>query len=92
LRRADAARFSFLLGSPIIAGAGAKALKDLAASNLTNHEVRLIAVGVIVAAVSGFFAIGFLLKFLQKRSTMVFIVYRFALGITILLMIVTGMK
>jgi undecaprenyl-diphosphatase len=92
LKRADAARFSFLLGSPIIAGAGAKALKDLADSNLTNHEMKIIAVGVIVAAVSGFFAIGFLLKYLQRRSTMVFIIYRFALGISILLLIVTGVK
>jgi undecaprenyl-diphosphatase len=54
--------------------------------------MRLIAVGVIVAAISGFFAIGFLLKFLQKQSTMVFIIYRFALGISILLLIVTGIK
>ena len=92
LKRADAARFSFLLGSPIIAGAGAKALKDLARSDLSNHDLGLVIVGMAVAAVTGFLAISFLIKFLQRYSTMVFIVYRLFLGISILLLIVTGVK
>ena len=92
LKRADAARFSFLLGSPIIAGAGVKALKDLAGSNLSNHDLTLVIVGMAVAAITGFLAISFLIKFLQRYSTMVFIVYRLLLGITILLLIVTGVK
>ena len=92
LKRADAARFSFLLGSPIIAGAGAKALKDLAGSNLSNHDLTLVIVGMAVAAITGFLAISFLIKFLQRYSTMVFIVYRLLLGISILLLIATGVK
>ena len=43
-------------------------------------------------AVTGFLAISFLIKFLQRYSTMVFIVYRLFLGISILLLIVTGVK
>ena len=85
LKRDDAARFSFLLGAPIIAGAGAKSLLDLfqasqAGTGLAGSELILFPIGIIVAAVTGFFCIKYLLAYLQKHSTDIFVYYRWALA------------
>jgi len=84
LERTAAARFSFLLSAPIIAGAGAKSLydllKQLKTGALASGELALIPIGLVVAAVSGWFCIKFLLAFLQKHSTRVFVYYRWALA------------
>jgi undecaprenyl-diphosphatase len=80
LERGAAARFSFLLGAPIIAGAGAKSLLDLAeaakAGAVASSELVLFPIGFAAAALSGFFCIKLLLGFLQKHSTRVFVYYR----------------
>lgn len=82
--REAAARFSFLLAAPLIAGASAKSGLDLwrqwQAGTLTADELSLVPIGVLAAAVSGFFCIKFLLAFLQKHSTTPFAWYRWALG------------
>jgi undecaprenyl-diphosphatase len=91
-KREEAARFSFLLGTPLIAGAGAKGMIDTLQSGLSGHDLTAFALGMITAAVSGFFAIGFLLRYLQRASTRVFIVYRLALGVVILLLVATGLR
>ncbi|MHC1739490.1 MAG: undecaprenyl-diphosphatase UppP [Anaerolineaceae bacterium] len=85
LKREDAARFSFLLGAPIIAGAGAKSLWDLiqasqAGSGMAGSELILFPIGMVVAAISGYFCIKFLLNFLQKHSMDAFVYYRWALA------------
>lgn len=85
LKREDAARFSFLLGAPIIAGAGAKSLLDLvqnaqAGTGFAGSELILFPIGIVVAAISGYFCIKVLLNFLQKHSTDVFVYYRWALA------------
>ena len=85
LKREDAARFSFLLGAPIIAGAGAKSLIDLAqaahaGTGFAGSELILFPIGIVVAAISGYFCIKVLLNFLQKHSTDVFVYYRWALA------------
>lgn len=90
LKREDAAKFSFLLGTPIIAGAGAKGLLDLvqsaqAGAGLSGSELMLFPIGILVAAVSGFFCIKYLLNFLQKHSTDVFVYYRWGLAVLIVL-------
>jgi len=79
LRRADAARFSFLLGIPAILGSGLFQLRALLESPLGAGGAALTA-GLAVSAVSGYASIGFLLRFLRTRSTLVFAVYRVALG------------
>jgi undecaprenyl-diphosphatase len=90
LERESAARFSFLLSAPIIAGAGLKSLYDL----FRGHDAGLAAaggsptavvvvVGFLVAAVSGFLCIKFLLDFLQKHTTKAFVFYRWALAVLI---------
>jgi len=84
-KRADAARFSFLLGAPLIAGAGMKSLIEIAGSNFSNREYLIFLVGILTAAVSGFFAIKYLLRYLQTRSTLIFVGYRLAFGLLLLL-------
>ncbi len=88
LKREAAARFSFLLSAPIIAGAGLKSMLDLLKSlhsgSITSAERAIFPVGFIVAAISGFFCIKFLMAFLQKHSTKVFAWYRWGLAALVL--------
>jgi undecaprenyl-diphosphatase len=86
LERESAARFSFLLSAPIIAGAGAKSLYDFArgySAGAAQASLPLIAVGFIAAAASGFFCIKFLMGFLQKHTAKAFVYYRWALAVLI---------
>jgi undecaprenyl-diphosphatase len=87
LTRVDAARFSFLLGVPIIAAAGAKGLIDTLTSGLDAGQLAVFAVGVAVSALAGFVAIWGLLRYLQRASTAVFIVYRIVLGIVLIVLV-----
>ncbi|MBI3993263.1 MAG: undecaprenyl-diphosphatase UppP [Candidatus Lambdaproteobacteria bacterium] len=79
LRREDAARFSFLLGVPAILGSGLLELHALLSHGAGNGGPALL-LGLAVSALSGYAAIGFLLRFLRTHSTAAFIVYRLALG------------
>ncbi|MEE8433493.1 MAG: undecaprenyl-diphosphatase UppP [bacterium] len=81
LRRVDAARFSFLLGIPAIFGSGLFQLPTLLQGvSADGFPLAALGVGLLAAAVSGYASIGFLLRFLQTRTTGVFIVYRLALA------------
>lgn len=89
LDRKAAARFSFLLSMPIIAGAGLKKALDSDILSLHSDQLFSLVIGVSVSAVVGWFAIRFLMKFLQKYSLKIFAYYRFALAIfiTIILLV-----
>ena len=84
LSRHAAARFSFLLGLPAIAGSGLFELMELIAADLGTDGLVNLAIGIGVAAVSGYVSIGFLLRFLERFGTHAFALYRIALGIGIL--------
>jgi undecaprenyl-diphosphatase len=92
MKREDAAKFSFLLGTPLIAGAGAKGFIDTLQSGLSGHELTAFALGMLTSAISGFFAIGFLLRYLQRASTRVFVFYRIAMASLILLLLATNLR
>jgi undecaprenyl-diphosphatase len=92
LRRADAARFSFLLGTPLVTLAGLKGVKDILDADPTGSEIRVMLIGMFVSAVSGFAAISVLLRFLQRSTTTVFVIYRLIAGLFVLGIIVTGIK
>ena len=77
-----AAKFSFLLSIPAIIGATVFELKDI---TLVNVNLTPFIVGFIVAAVSGYFAIKFLLNLIQKRSLDIFAYYCWIVGIIVLL-------
>lgn len=79
--RQDAARFSFLMSVPIIAGAGLLKLPEIA--GIGNHA-QLIA-GFVSAAVFGFLAIKYMLRYISSRSFAVFTWYRLILAAIILI-------
>lgn len=87
-QRASAARFSFLLGIPAIGGAGMLETMHLLRTGLPASERTLFLVGMVGSAVTGFLAIAFLLRFLQRHSTGVFVLYRFLLGACILVWLI----
>jgi undecaprenyl-diphosphatase len=89
-RRDEAARLSFLLGLPAIALAGLKEIWELYKIHLDAHGWSVLLLGLIVASISAFFAIWGLMRVLQQFSTWPFVVYRFVLGIVILIGVATG--
>ncbi len=82
-KRETAARFSFLLSIPAITASGLLQLRKGIDILPQDSFVPLI-VGTIVAAIIGYLAIWFLLAFLKRNSTFVFVVYRIVLGAVIL--------
>jgi undecaprenyl-diphosphatase len=81
LKRDEAARFSFLLGIPAIAGAGLKELWELYRAHLDAHGWLILAFGLLIAAVSAFAAIWSLLRILERFAAWPFAVYRGLMGI-----------
>lgn len=87
--RETAARFSFLLSIPAIFASGMLELKQTLESP-PSYDMLQLAVATLVSGVSGWFAIDFLLKFLRKNSTFLFIYYRIAAGAIILALLFSG--
>lgn len=89
MTREAAARFSFLLSTPLIAGA---ALVEIPKLLRLRHEggvdisTSTLLIAILVSAVVGYAVIGFLLRYLQTQTLKIFVVYRFAFGIVILLL------
>ena len=86
LEREASARFSFLLGAPIILGAGLFKLKDLFEVGLPASQVMPFVLGVVTATVVGYLCIGFLLGYLRKRSMGSFVAYRMVFGGAVILL------
>ncbi len=88
MERDQAARFSFLLSAPIIAGAGLKSLAEvyagLRAGSIASGDLALFPIGIVVAAASGYLCIGFLLRYLQRHPMDIFVAYRLGLAVLIL--------
>jgi undecaprenyl-diphosphatase len=78
-KRADAARFSFLLGIPAISIAGLVELKS-ALSLSSGAGLLPLLVGIFSAAVVSWLAIDWLLRFLQRNSVWIFVGYRLVFG------------
>jgi undecaprenyl-diphosphatase len=90
LTREAAARFSFLLATPITLGAGLYGSRHLLRATQTGTEWFALGVGFATAAVSGALAIGFTLSWLRRRSVTVFSVYRLAFAGLIVALVVAG--
>lgn len=80
LTRPEAARFSFLLATPIILGAGLLQLADVLREGLRPGEPAVLAAGFVSAAFVGYVAIGWLLRYLQRARLTVFVVYLWIAG------------
>lgn len=92
LERATAARFSFLLGVPIILGAGLKEMVSLFSDGVPANERGVFIAGVLTAAVVGYFAIAVLIRYLQRHSTDIFVIYRVVIGLGLLVLIAAGFR
>ena len=75
MKRADAARFSFLLATPVIVGAGLLQLVKLIGAGVGSSETLMLLAGFVAALLTGYLVIRWLLHFLRTRSTLVFAVY-----------------
>ena len=82
--REAAARFSFLLSIPAVLASGFYELYE-ARDQIAQGGAAFLVLAVLSSAVTGYLAIEFLLRFLRRHSTMVFIVYRILLGAALLL-------
>jgi undecaprenyl-diphosphatase len=91
LDRPSAARFSFLLSLPIIAGAGAYKAVDLTQTGLHGHAAEF-AGGIVASAISGFLVIWVILRYLQRHDFTAFLWYRIALALLVFLLIVTKVR
>lgn len=80
LSREDAARFTFLLSIPTVAGVALKKTLDLRGTTLTPQELTAMGVGIAVAATVGYLVVRFLMRFLQNHRLDVFAYYRFAIA------------
>ena len=85
--RVSAAKFTFLLSTPTLLGAGIFKLKDLV---LPHSQYLPFAVGILTAAIVGALCIKFLLDFIKTKGFAAFALYRCALGAVILILVVTG--
>jgi undecaprenyl-diphosphatase len=91
LDRETAARFSFLLALPIIAGAGGLKSIDIAQTGFQGYLPQFIT-GFVAAAVSGFLVIWFLLRYLRGHDFFWFMVYRLAVAALAIGLVVTGVR
>jgi undecaprenyl-diphosphatase len=88
LTREAAARFSFLLSIPAIAASGLLELPR--ALHSTNTNWTSLAVATVVSAITGYLSIAFLLSYLKRHTTFLFVGYRVALGLLLIALLVTG--
>jgi len=88
LTRETAARFSFLLSIPAVAASGLLELPKALHSIHTGWGA--IAVATLVSGISGYLSIAFLLRYLQRHTTYVFVAYRLALGLLLISLLVSG--
>lgn len=90
IARPDATRFSFLLATPVIAGAGAKTLLDARRAGELFAHPEITIVGFVVSFFAGLAAVAFLMRFLRTHSLNWFIPYRLALAALLVLAAAAG--
>lgn len=88
LTREAAARFSFLMSIPAIAASGLFELP--AAARAGTDDITALVVATLAAAVSGYLAVAWMLRYLRTRSTAVFVAYRVVLGVALLAAVASG--
>jgi len=90
--RETAARFSFLLSLPVIAGAGLYKGVKLIGDGLPPGMAGPFVAGMIASAISGFLVIAFLLRYLRRHDFALFMWFRIAVAVLILVVIVSGAR
>ena len=88
-KRETAARFSFLLSIPAITASGLLELRE-AIHILPAESFTPLIVATIVAGIVGYLSIWFLISYLRRNSTAIFVIYRLILGVVILVLLWQG--
>lgn len=92
LKRAEAARFSFLLGIPAVTLAGLLELYHMAKDGLGGDTgMTSLAVGLVSSTVVSYLSIAWLIRYLQQHNTWIFVGYRLIFGVSLLIMSLNGM-
>ena len=93
LDRASAARFSFLMATPVTAGAALLEIRKLVGGEAgVDVSLAPLLVGLVAAFLSGLLAIRVLLEYVRTHSFDIFVIYRFVLAGAVLLLIATGVR
>jgi undecaprenyl-diphosphatase len=90
LAREDATRFSFLLATPVILGAGVKTLLDARKAEALFAQPDIVIIGFVVSFLSGLAAVAFLIRFVRGHSLNWFVTYRLALAAVVVAAILLG--
>ncbi len=90
LRREEAARFSFLMSVPIIAGAGGLELGEVISGGMDAAQTLLFVVGFVTSAAVGYVTIRFLLNYLTNHSLRAFAFYRFGVAAVVAVLLLLG--
>ncbi len=91
LKRAEAARFSFLLGIPAVTLAGLLELYHMAKDGLGGETgLTSLAVGLVSSTVVSYLSIAWLIRYLQQHNTWVFVGYRLIFGVSVLILSING--
>lgn len=85
LNREDAAKFSFYLSAPVVFGAVVLSIFDSQTINIIMSNLSIFIIGVLVAFISGLLCIEFLLRYIKKNDFKIFMWYRVALGIIVII-------
>jgi undecaprenyl-diphosphatase len=96
LERETAARFSFLVGLPVLAIAtlykSLKIYQQFTAGELPDNILLLLIVGIVSTFIFSYLSIAFLLGYLKRKDTMIFVWYRYAFGASLLIALAMGWK
>ena len=87
-KRDVAARYSFLLAIPAVFASAALTAGDIASDDFVNWPATIVAT--VVAFVVGYLVIAGLMKYLQTRTFLPFVIYRIGLGMILLVLLATG--
>ena len=90
LNRESAARFSFLMATPVVGGAGIWEARKLMTGEVgVNPSLDVTLIGFVAAAIAGLLAIRFMLKFLRRQPVYAFVAYRIAAAILVFIVLLS---
>ena len=87
-KRDMVARYSFLLAIPAVFGSAAFTAGDISTDNFVNWPATIIST--VISFIVGYFVIASLMKYLQTRTFLPFVIYRITLGSMLLVLLATG--
>lgn len=85
LKRDSAARFSFLMATPITLGAGLLKVFELRHSHEAHPQASALVIGIITSAIVGYAVIRWFLTYLQRQNLNLFVLYRIVFGLIVLI-------